>query len=125
MELLQELDQHPNAAPWLLVCSFVNPHDISCDGMFTQPIPGHDTGFQFNIDESLDPPIPQVIIPNSEKPDDHYLFDSAFQVSLEDNLTTKPRAQTELPQYLPCLDESCPGTCTAFSLLLPAPQERR
>jgi choline-sulfatase len=93
-ELLQELDRHPNAAPWLLVCSFVNPHDISCDGMFTQPIPGHDTGFQFNIDESLDPPIPQVIIPNPEKPDDHYLFDSSFQASIEDSLTTKPRAQT-------------------------------
>ena len=83
-ELLQELDQHPNAAPWLLVCSFVNPHDISCEGMFTQPIPGHDTGFQFNIDESLAPPIPAA----------GELFESSFVVSRSDDLTTKPKAQT-------------------------------
>ena len=29
-ELIQELDGHPKSTPWLVVCSFVNPHDIGC-----------------------------------------------------------------------------------------------
>ena len=81
-ELIQELDQHPNSAPWLVVCSFVNPHDIACDGMLTQPV---GTGFEFKIDESLDPPVPAA--------DD--LFTAAFQDSRNEKLerNKKPKAQ--------------------------------
>ena len=83
-ELLQELDQHPHAAPWLVVCSFVDPHDIACFGMFTQPNDFRDTGFEFKIDDSLNPPVPAA----SE------LFTSSFEGSRSDDLTTKPNAQT-------------------------------
>jgi choline-sulfatase len=82
-ELIQELDRHPNSAPWLVVCSFVNPHDIACFGMFTQPNENHDTGFEFTIDESLDPPVPAA--------DD--LFTRSFTLSMSDDLKTKPKAQ--------------------------------
>ncbi len=80
-ELIQELDRHPNSAPWLVVCSFVNPHDIGCYGMLTH-IP--DMGFEFAIDETLDPPVPAA--------DD--LFTPSFDESMKEDLTTKPKAQT-------------------------------
>jgi choline-sulfatase len=86
-ELIQELDQHPNSAPWLVVCSFVNPHDIACDGMFTQPNQYVDTGFEFKIDESLDPPVPALAD----------LFTPSFEESMSENLNDplkkKPKAQ--------------------------------
>jgi choline-sulfatase len=81
-ELIQELDRHPNSAPWLVVCSFVNPHDIACDGMFTHPV---DMGFEFKIDESLDPPVPAA----------DNLFTADFQDSRNEKLeiNKKPKAQ--------------------------------
>jgi choline-sulfatase len=83
-ELIQELDAHPNSTPWLVVCSFVNPHDIACYGMFTQPTVNPASGFDFTVDESLDPPVPAA----------EELFTSDFQDSLEDDLSKKPTAQT-------------------------------
>jgi choline-sulfatase len=83
-ELLQELDAHPNSTPWLLVCSFVNPHDIGCYGMFTLPDVNPDLGFDFTVDESLNPPVPAA----------EELFTSDFRDSLEDDLSKKPKAQT-------------------------------
>ena len=51
-ELIQQLDHAlPTAAPWLVVCSFVNPHDIAC---FRHAHAVHrDGAFEFTIDESL------------------------------------------------------------------------
>jgi choline-sulfatase len=82
-ELLQELDRQPNSAPWLVVCSFVNPHDIAAYGMFTQPNQHVDMGFEFDIDESLDPPVPAAAD----------LFTHSFDLTRQDDLTTKPKAQ--------------------------------
>ena len=79
-ELIQELDRHPQSAPWLVVCSFVNPHDIACYGMFTRP---PILGFEFAIDESLDPPVPAAAD----------LFTDSFDLTRQDDLTTKPAAQ--------------------------------
>ena len=76
-ELIQELDRHPNSTPWLVVCSFVNPHDIGAYGMFTQAT------WNFTIDESLDPPVPAA----------DNLFEPSFTLSISDNLESKPKAQ--------------------------------
>jgi choline-sulfatase len=77
-ELIQELDRHPSSTPWLVVCSFVNPHDIGAYGMFTRL-----AGWNFAIDEDLDPPVPQA----------GDLFTSSFNESRDDPLTDKPKAQ--------------------------------
>jgi len=79
-ELIQELDRRPNSAPWLVVCSFTNPHDIGCYGMLTS-IP--QSGFEFAIDENLNPPVPAA--------DD--LFTPSFDESMNEDLMTKPKAQ--------------------------------
>ncbi len=34
IELLQRLDSEPGGEPWLTVCSFLNPHDVSMFGLF-------------------------------------------------------------------------------------------
>jgi choline-sulfatase len=50
VKLTEELDQHPKSAPWLVVCSFTNPHDIGCWGLLEQ---NHDSGFEFAIDSTV------------------------------------------------------------------------
>jgi choline-sulfatase len=82
-ELIQELDRHPGSAPWLVVCSFVNPHDICCYGMFTQNVDEHPTGFEFKIDETLEPPVPPF----------NDIFTESFTLSMSDDLMKKPKAQ--------------------------------
>jgi choline-sulfatase len=69
-ELIQELDRHPDSAPWLVVCSFTNPHDICCWGLFEQD---PDSGFEFAIDGTV--------------PAAGELFTSDFQGSFEDDLS--------------------------------------
>jgi arylsulfatase A-like enzyme len=54
IDLLDELDaQDAPRVPWLVVCSFVNPHDITLYGFFGSRGPG----FDFSIDASI-PAIP-------------------------------------------------------------------
>ena len=77
VELIQELDRHPNSAPWLAVCSFTNPHDIACWGLidhFPQ------SGFYFEIDNN--------VVPAAD-----LLFTSDFYATLGDTLSTKPTCQ--------------------------------
>ncbi|NOV01875.1 sulfatase-like hydrolase/transferase [Paenibacillus planticolens] len=90
VELIDSLDrqsQHDkDAKPWLLVASFVNPHDIVLYGAFTELIPT----FQFHVD-----PMPEVPPPPT----------------IHDPLTTKPRCQASYrdlyPKALqPIIDES-------------------
>lgn len=57
VELLLALDRERHVAgntpPWLIVASFVNPHDIALYGVFTQASPL----FDFSVDPSV-PPVP-------------------------------------------------------------------
>jgi choline-sulfatase len=72
--LIEQLDADHRAEPWLIVASFVNPHDITLYGLLTNE--GGD--FEFNVEDVV--------------PDD--LFDPVlFQQTLHDNLATKPSCQ--------------------------------
>ena len=72
--LLQQLNGHDK--PWLVVSSFVNPHDITLWGLATNL--GLLSGFEFDIES---------VVPET-------LFDPVkFQQTVDDNLATKPTAQ--------------------------------
>ncbi|MTI85143.1 MAG: DUF229 domain-containing protein [Firmicutes bacterium] len=64
-------------APWVIMCSFVNPHDIALFGLFTR----FDPLYNFEIDPSL-PPIPPAPTAN-------------------ESLITKPRAQSSYREVYP------------------------
>lgn len=78
VELLHELDSKaPSAQPWLIVCSFDNPHDICLYGDVAQYYPF----FKFEIDESL-PTVPPAPTANED-------------------LSTKPIAQASYKEQYP------------------------
>lgn len=76
VELIRQLDRdHHSHAPWLVVSSFVNPHDIS---EFSQQTV--DSGlYDFSVDETV--------------PADEDLFLPEYQASHTEDLSTKPTAQ--------------------------------
>lgn len=84
VKLIQELDQDPSSAPWLIVSSFVNPHDICLWGLWANL--GFGPEFEFDIED---------IVPyDEENPRQQQLFDpKLFEQTLNDNLTTKPGCQ--------------------------------
>ncbi len=47
-QLIAQLDQSDDDTPWLVVSSFVNPHDITLYGFVTETLP---LGFEFDIEE--------------------------------------------------------------------------
>ena len=55
VELIEALDQGPNREPWLIVGSFLNPHDIAVYGFFSAHAPGQ---FDFFVDGTV-PTIPE------------------------------------------------------------------
>ena len=60
--------------PWLIVASFVNPHDVTLYGLLAN----QSGDFEFNVEDAVP----------------HDLFDPVlFQQTLNDNLTTKPSCQ--------------------------------
>lgn len=72
--LIEQLDHDSRAQPWLIVASFVNPHDITLYGLLAN-LGGN---FEFNVEDVV--------------PDD--LFDPVlFDQTLHDDLTTKPSCQ--------------------------------
>ncbi len=75
VELIQQLDHDASSAPWLVVCSFVNPHDIA---EFSQPTV-QSRAFDFSVDETV--------------PADENLFLDEYQASHLEDLTNKPKAQ--------------------------------
>jgi choline-sulfatase len=83
IELIRQLEAQPDSDPWLIVCSFVNPHDIAAWGLLTRLgnlFPQIQFTFRFNIG----PEVPQF-------PE---LFDQAqFQRTANENLADKPQAQ--------------------------------
>ncbi|GAA3406972.1 sulfatase-like hydrolase/transferase [Paenibacillus hodogayensis] len=80
VELIEALDRRHNesdkSSPWLLVASFVNPHDIVLYGALTAQLPV----FRFHVD-----PMPEVSPPPT----------------LDENLLTKPRCQASYRDIYP------------------------
>ncbi|GGH31353.1 sulfatase-like hydrolase/transferase [Paenibacillus segetis] len=83
VELIESLDrqiqqdQNNNTAPWLVVASFVNPHDIVLYGALTARLPN----FKFNVG----PDVPEVAPPPT----------------LHESLVTKPRCQASYRDIYP------------------------
>jgi choline-sulfatase len=75
VELIQQLDHDSSAEPWMVVCSFVNPHDI---GVFSQPTLASGF-FDFHVDDTV--------------PQDPDLFRPEYQASHREDLSKKPKAQ--------------------------------
>ncbi len=76
VELLQQLNRSRDNTPWLMVSSFVNPHDIALWGYITL----HLDLFDLSVDD--------VVPAYSELFDDEQ-----FRRTLEDDLTKKPSCQ--------------------------------
>lgn len=75
VELIRELDRDRNRKPWLVVCSFVNPHDIAVFSKDTA-----DSGlYDFGVDASV--------------PADVDLFIPDYRESHDEDLSTKPSIQ--------------------------------
>jgi choline-sulfatase len=72
--LIEQLDHDSRTQPWLIVASFVNPHDITLYGLLAN-LGGN---FEFNVEENVVP---------------HDLFNDLFQQTLADDLRTKPSCQ--------------------------------
>ena len=75
--LIRQLDHDHSSAPWIIVSSFVNPHDISLWGLWANM--GFGPEFEFHIEEGV---VPEVVF-------DQDLFDR----TKNDDLLTKPKAQ--------------------------------
>ena len=72
--LIEQLDASNDGQPWLIVASFVNPHDITLYGLLAN-LSG---AFEFDVED---------VVP-------HDFFDpTLFQRTLNDDLTTKPGCQ--------------------------------
>jgi arylsulfatase A-like enzyme len=78
-QLIQDLAASPRTDPWLIVASFVNPHDIALFGLFA------------NLGGSFDFTVESVV--------PHLLFDPVrFQQSVHDDLAEKPSCQASAQQ---------------------------
>lgn len=77
VELIQSLEQEASEEPWLIVSSFLNPHDITLYGELT----AHSPLFNFELDPTL-PHIPQAPTAN-------------------ESLDTKPAAQKSYRETYP------------------------
>jgi choline-sulfatase len=81
VHLIQELDHDPSSTPWLVVCSFVNPHDIALVGEKTMT----DPKWAFTVENC---------VPSGDPNDENFLFIwDQFQQTLDDDLSTKPQVQ--------------------------------
>ena len=75
VELIRRLDRDDSDVPWLVVSSFVNPHDI---GLFSEDL--LETGlYDFSVDDTV--------------PADEDLFLPEYDASHAEDLLTKPAAQ--------------------------------
>ena len=86
VELLSQLSAQGTEQPWLLVCSFVNPHDIALYGEITQTFPT----FNFDIDSSL-PFIPLAPTANedlSTKPTAQSSYQMQYQIAFQPTSNT-------------------------------------
>ncbi|HWK53610.1 MAG TPA: sulfatase-like hydrolase/transferase [Hyphomicrobiales bacterium] len=79
VELLAELDANADDTPWLMVCSLLDPHDITTYGLFTRLASAQQGAWEYNIED---------IVPEEEA-----LFDERFRLSRADTLRSKPSCQ--------------------------------
>ncbi len=81
VQLLAGLDAQGSSQPWLLVCSFVNPHDIALYGETTQTFPT----FNFDVDPSLPfiPPAPTANEDLSTKPTAQSSYQTQYQIAFQ------------------------------------------
>lgn len=92
VELIQELNRDADAAPWLIVSSFVNPHDIA---EVSQP--AIDSGvFDFHV-EDIVPPAEELFLPE-------------FEDSFTETLENKPKAQKSYRDSQPLWGSTIPDT---------------
>jgi arylsulfatase A-like enzyme len=88
IEQLDELDRKASAAePWCMVASFVNPHDITLFGFFSQLSPS----FEFDVDGTV-PPIPPSPTDSQgflQRPTCHLSYKVAYERAFQ------PTANTE------------------------------
>ncbi|WP_249869186.1 sulfatase-like hydrolase/transferase [Oceanobacillus saliphilus] len=78
--------QATNHKPWLIVSSFVNPHDITLFGLFTQLLPT----FDFSVDPSVPfiPPAPTANENLLTKPTAQSSYRDVYQQALQPTLET-------------------------------------
>lgn len=77
VDLLEKLEQSEDDSPWLLMCSFVNPHDIALFGAYSE----RSALYRFDVDPSV-PPIPKA-------------------PTADESLDTKPDAQASYKHVYP------------------------
>ncbi|MDE3055732.1 MAG: sulfatase-like hydrolase/transferase [Verrucomicrobiota bacterium] len=86
--LLQKLNaQETPSKPWFIVCSFVNPHDITLYGDITKQLPL----FDFTVDPTL-PPIPQAPTANEDlrkKPTAQRSYKEEYQKAFQPTTDTE------------------------------------
>src|SRR5262245_20964042 len=91
--LIEELDHGKGNTPWLIVSSFVNPHDITLWGLWAN------TKKSLGFDFTVEPYVPTT------------LFESLLFIQTQnDDLSTKPRAQASYQEsyqqwFQPILDD--------------------
>src|SRR5690606_18854730 len=79
VELLAELDANTDDTPQLMVCSLLDPHDITTYGLFTRLASAQQGAWEYNIED---------VVPGEDA-----LFDPRFRLSRADTLRTKPGCQ--------------------------------
>ncbi|WP_337189737.1 sulfatase-like hydrolase/transferase [Bacillus dakarensis] len=81
--LLKELEEghSKDSEPWLIVSSFINPHDITLNGLFTRLLPT----FDFKIDPTVPPipPAPTAAESLDTKPTAHASYRDTYQKALQ------------------------------------------
>ncbi|WP_226579716.1 sulfatase-like hydrolase/transferase [Halobacillus litoralis] len=114
VELIQSLDQSEDTNPWLIMCSFVNPHDIALYGVLSELSPE----FHFQVDSSLPfiPPAPTIHESLLTKPDaqDSYrkTYPKALQPIIDNNFyrqlyySLQKEADKEMQKVYQALAES-------------------
>ena len=88
IELLDQLNaQGPSAQPWFVVCSFVNPHDISLYGELSKYLPT----YNFDTDPSLPAiaPAPTAEEDLSTKPIAQESYKEQYQLAMQPTFDTE------------------------------------
>ncbi|WP_085993343.1 sulfatase-like hydrolase/transferase [Oceanobacillus senegalensis] len=86
VELLEDLKSKKSDKPWLIVSSFVNPHDITLFGLLTQLNPS----FKFSIDPSVPfiPPAPTANEDLLTKPSAQKSYKEVYQKAIQPTYDT-------------------------------------
>lgn len=115
VELLQSLEQDDDDSPWLMMCSFVNPHDIALFGVYSELSPL----FNFEVDPSVPyiPPAPTADESLKTKPDAQASYRKVYPQAIQplrDNLfyrrlyySLQKQADQNMLKVFQALQRSC------------------